>query len=284
MQRFLAFIALAFSLPLLAQQQMEIIPLRHRTVEQVLPVLQPLVESGGTLSGMSGQLIVRTSRRNLDELRQALDAIDRPARRLVIHVSQNRDSDSRRSAYGISGSVGVGDNVRIIEPAGRSASSTRIEIRRGDSVVNAQGMSSQRSGESRTSQSVQVIDGGQAFIQIGHSLPLPLRQTVRTGSGVVLTDSVVYSDIGQGFYALPRLAGNQVSLEISPQFDTPANRGYGSVNTQRLSTTVSGRLGEWIELGGSLQQASSDERRMLGSDSVERQDTRSIWLRVEEVH
>lgn len=285
MHRFLAFIALAFSLPLLAQQPMEIIPLRHRTVEQVLPVLQPLVESGGTLSGMSGQLIVRTSRRNLDELRQALDAIDRPARRLVIHVSQNRDSDSRRSAYGISGSVGVGDNVRIIEPAGRSASSsTRIEVRRGDSMVNAQGMSSQRNGESRTSQSVQVIDGGQAFIQIGHSLPLPLRQTVRTGAGVVLADSVVYRDIGQGFYALPRLAGNQVSLEISPQLDTPGNRGYGSVNTQRLSTTVSGRLGEWIELGGSLQQASSGERRMLGSDSVERQDSRSIWLRIEEVH
>jgi len=34
----------------LAQQALEIIPLRHRTVDQVLPALQPLVEPGGALT------------------------------------------------------------------------------------------------------------------------------------------------------------------------------------------------------------------------------------------
>ena len=52
-----------------AQQALEIIPLRHRTVEQVLPVLRPLLEPGGTLSGSRGQLILRASPANLAEIR-----------------------------------------------------------------------------------------------------------------------------------------------------------------------------------------------------------------------
>ena len=41
-------IALLLLLPLLAiaQQEMEIIPLKNRTVDQVMPVIRPLVEPG----------------------------------------------------------------------------------------------------------------------------------------------------------------------------------------------------------------------------------------------
>src|SRR4030066_117723 len=63
-----------------AQGTLEVIPLRHRTVEQVLPVLRPLLEPGGAMSGQSYQLIVRTSPGNLAEIRAALQAIDHPAR------------------------------------------------------------------------------------------------------------------------------------------------------------------------------------------------------------
>src|SRR5437016_12711706 len=71
----------------LAQQALEIIPLRHRTVDQVLPALQPLVEPGGALTGQSGQLIVRTSPANLVEIKRALEAIDRPPRRRPLTVA-----------------------------------------------------------------------------------------------------------------------------------------------------------------------------------------------------
>ncbi|HEX6266202.1 MAG TPA: secretin N-terminal domain-containing protein, partial [Burkholderiales bacterium] len=98
-----------------AQQALEIIPLRHRTVEQVLPVLRPLLEPGGTLTGQRGQLIVRASPANLAELRQALDAIDQPLRRLVLSV---RFDDTGTS------------ESRDIRAGGRiSNRSTRIEVR-----------------------------------------------------------------------------------------------------------------------------------------------------------
>jgi len=279
--------ALLLALPAAAQQEMEIIPLQHRPLEQVLPVLRPLLEPGGTLSGMGDKLIVRASRRNRDEIRQALAAIDTAARSLVIQVTQDRETamhDSGAEAYG---RVGSG-NVRIIQPSSGAASGAgngggSVEIRRNGNVVGGRIVESRSARSSGATQSVRVVEGGRAYINVGQSLPLPMRQVIVGPGGAIVTDSVVYRDIGQGFYAEPRLSGDRVTLEISPQFDTPGNAGYGSVNTQRLSTTVSGRLGEWIELGGSGQQAIGSERGNLSTGTAEVRDSRGIWLRVEEV-
>lgn len=287
MHRLLLLAGLGFSGLSFAQQVMEIIPLKYRTVEQVLPSLQVLIEPGGALSGMSNQLIVRSSGKNIEQIKQALSALDLPARRLMIYVSQNRDAESRQQGAEVSGQVGFGNNVRIIQPSSGTQGNTRIDVRRGDSNVNyrinAQAHDSQGTSDMTTTQTVQVVDGGQALIRVGQSLPMPLRQVVRGSGGVMVTDSVVYRDIGQGFYAVPRLVGDQVTLEISPQFDTPGNQGYGSVGTQRVSTTISGRLGEWIELGGSSQQMAGSVRGNLSNETRESRDNRSVWLRVEEL-
>ena len=276
MRLFLLFALLVFAMPAQARQQVEIIELHHRTVEDVLPVLQPLLEPGGALSGMSGQLIVRASEGNLAELKKVLEAIDQPPRQLVIHVSQSRGMDSRQQGYGVSGSVAVGDNVRIAVP------DAGVEVRQGGSRVGVQGGDVRRSGEERTDQFVRVLDGGEAFIRIGRSLAVPFRRVTAGPGGVTVTDGVVYRDIGQGFHAVPRLAGDRVTVEISPQFDSPGDRGGGDMDTQRLTTTVTGRLGEWIELGGSERQGQGTETRMTGMASGEMRDTRSVWLRVEE--
>ena len=101
-------VILLLSMPVLAAQEVEIIELRHRTVEDVLPVLEPLVEPGGALSGMNGHLIVRTSPGNLQELRKVLSVIDRPARQLLIRVSQTRETSGATRSLGVAGAVEVG--------------------------------------------------------------------------------------------------------------------------------------------------------------------------------
>ena len=270
-------------LPLLAlaQQEMEIVPLRHRTTEQVIPSLQPLVEPGGVLSGFGDQLIIKASRRNLEQLRQALSAIDRPLRRLLIRVSQTREVESRQQGVQVSGDVGFGNNVRIIQQRTVTPGGTQIEVRRGGSVIRAEGGEMRHSGGQQTAQSVQVVEGGRATIRVGRSIPLRFRQVVYGPHGAAVTHSQVYLDVGQGFVAVPQVVGERVSLEISPAFDT---LGSGrQIETQRLSTTVSGRLGEWIELGGSQQQSDQQGRSWLGSEGAAVQDNRSIWLQVEEL-
>jgi len=267
----------------IAQQEMEIIPLKNRTVDQVMPVIRPLVEPGGALSGMNNQLILRASRKNRDEIKQALAALDTPARQLVIRVTQNRDAVMNRSGAEAFGSVG-NDHVRVTQsPTGVAAGGGTVVIKQGSSAVGAQVVETRSTRTASAAQSVQVVEGGRAFINVGQSIPLPMQQVVLGPGGAIVTNTTVYRDIGQGFYAEPRLAGDRVMLEISPQFDTPGNAGYGSVNTQRVSTTISGRLGEWIELGGSGQQAAGSQRGNLSVGTSDIRDNRSIWLLVEEV-
>ena len=56
----------------MALPQLELTP----TVDQVLPTLLPLVEPGGTLTGMNDQLFLRASARNREEIRRVLATID----------------------------------------------------------------------------------------------------------------------------------------------------------------------------------------------------------------
>ncbi len=278
MRMFLVVAFLAFAVSAQAQQQVVILPLHHRTVEDVLPVLEPLLEPGGALSGMSGQLIIRASPGNLEDLKKVLAVIDRPPRQLLIRVSQTRETDTRQGQLGVSGKVGIGDDVRIVAPGGGKSGGGR----HGDSGLTVYGENTRRSAEGRADQFVRVMDGGQAFIQVGRSLAVPFRRIRVRADGVRVTEGVEYRDIGQGFYALPRLAGENVTVEITPRYDSQGSSGRGSVDTQLLSTTVTGRLGQWIEIGGSAQQDQRSDAGLTGMASSGMRDTRGVWLLVEE--
>ncbi|MCL2345000.1 MAG: hypothetical protein FWC58_04005 [Desulfobulbus sp.] len=254
------FLALWFGVA--AAQQMEIIELRSRTVAEVLPVLLPLVEPGGTLTGMNNQLFLRASPANRAEIKRALAAIDAPLRRLIIRVATDRQSEDSARGGEASGEVTLG-------------SRNRAEIR--GSVWDTRSARNESAG-----QMVQTVNGGRAFIRVGRSLAVPLRQVVVGPGGAVVSDSVVFRDLGSGFYATPRVNGERVTLEISQQAERQDFRQPGGIESQRLSTTVSGRLGEWIELGGAGRQASGQQGG-FSVGTADARDNRSIWLRVEEV-
>src|SRR4249920_184162 len=97
MKRFLLLLVFVASTAL-AQGSLEVISLRHRTAEQVIPVLRPMLEPGGALSGQYNQLIVRTSPGNLAQIRAVLDSIDQPARRLTISVRFDSAQDGIRGS------------------------------------------------------------------------------------------------------------------------------------------------------------------------------------------
>ena len=244
-------------------QTLEIISLRHRSAEQLLPQIAPFVEPGGALSGMNDKLFLRASGRNQAEIRELVAALDTPPRRLMISVRQDgADSGAERGA-GVSGRVDVG--------AGGTSISGRGHLYQSDNRSRRE-----------VSQQVQTIDGGLAAIMVGQSFLLPLRQLILTPQGAVVAESFVQRDLGTGFVAVPRLSGERVTLEIRPRDDTPGPLP-GSVNTQRLFTTVSGRLGEWMEVGGSVAELSGSVGASArgGAESASRQ--RRLLLKVEEL-
>ncbi len=264
MRHLLLYLLLLFAACVQAQQEVTIIPLHHRSVEQILPALEPLVESGGSLSGMHDQLFIRTTPRNLEQLRRVLTALDVPARRLAIQVSLARAGDETQRGGRADGQLVIGNGARA--------------------SVNARFREQQTTRSSSAQLMVQTIEGGRAWIQVGTALPLAMRQITRGPRGVVVSESVVYRDIGQGFYARPRLHGDQVTLDISLQDDEfRSGPETGRVNVERLASSVTGRLGEWIELGGVSRQEQSRESMLLGGSGSTQGEQRALWLRVEEV-
>ena len=233
----LAFLTL-FSLAAAGQNTLEIISLRHRTAEQVLGTLRPLAEPGATLSGQGSQLFVRTSPANLAEIRRALDALDRPLRRLQISVRFAEALDAATQS--------VDANGRI------SNRGARVDVRAQDSRTI---------GAERVDQRIQVLEGGRAYIMAGQSTPFP--------SGAFL-------DTATGFEAVPRLIDETVVLEITQRRETPGQQ-------QSLVTTVSGRLGEWLEVGGAVESASGGQRAIAGVSQTTRVQSRRVWLKVEDV-
>ena len=251
-------------LTLAAAQQMEIIELRSKTVDQVLPVLQPLVEPGGTLTGMDNQLFLKASPRNRAEIKRALAALDTPLRRLIIRVTENRQAERNDRGAAGGGQVVLG-------------STRRADV--GATVWDTKSVRGERAG-----QMVQTVDGGRAYIQIGRSLPVPMRQMIVGPGGAIINETVVYRDIGRGFYASPRVNGQRVTLEISQQSESlEGNQPYAGVSQQRLAATVSGQLGEWIELGGGGRQSAGNQGGGFNISTSDARDNRAIWLMVEEL-
>jgi type II secretory pathway component GspD/PulD (secretin) len=258
------------------QSVLEVIDLKYRNAQEVLPILQPFVSKDGSISALNNQLIVRTSPQNLAELRKILDGIDKRPRRLVITVSQDVDLSAKKSGASVSGTIG-NDNASVTLPRKPGGGGQGASVSGGG--AEARVYNSQSAGAERGGQTVQVLEGNTAFIRVGQSVPITSRQRV----GPVVTESTQFRDATSGFYARPRTNGNQVTIEITGNRDQFTNPATGAANIQRFDTVVSGRLGEWIELGGSTQSREFDENGVTYRSSQARRDERRLYLKVEEL-
>ena len=276
------FLLCTASFSLFAQNAaVEVITLKYRTAEQVLPLLRPLLDKNGTLSGLQNQLVVRTSPANLNDLKKVLATVDAMPRQLLITVRQDAALDRERSEAQVGGRIITGAGSVVVGEAPRGA----------EGGVRARIDNTRSLGDDRNTQSIQVLEGNSAYIQIGQTVPVSQPQVTRTiiNGRVVdrVSNSVDYRDAQTGFHVLPRLAGDRVILEINPQRDTfaaPAqNLPAGSVNTQRAATTVSGRLGEWMEIGGVSQGGGNQQSVILGSTRETSADNRRILVKVDEI-
>jgi hypothetical protein len=261
------------------QTTLEVITLNYRNAEEVIPVLKPLLAPQGTITGLNNRLVVRTTPGNLAELKQVLATIDAAPRRLLISVRQGADLDRSRRGGQVSGRVDIGDNAAVRAPGRPTPPGATV---RADGV-RAQVYSSESASTDRVSQQVQVIEGGRALIRVGQSVPVHNREVIDTPGGRRVLETTEYRDVDTGFYVVPRVAGDRVTLEIFTAADTMQAGQRGAVGVQRVQTMVTGRLGEWIELGAVAQQSARRDSEILGRDSEAHRDNRRVQVKVDEI-
>jgi len=241
--------------------RLEIIDLHHRPAAEVIPIIQPFLAKGAVVRDAGGyQLIIRTTPENLAQIRQILQKVDTAPRRLLISV---------RQASATAGTSGGADADVHLQP--------------GDSRARVKVYSTGSRDQDDVTQRIQVLEGNAAFIQTGQSVPVGERNVYRGPGGTTVQDSVHYRDVTTGFYVYPRVNGDRVILRISPQKQNVSPEGGGRIDVQAAETTVSGRLGQWINLGGT--SGSSEEQSSGITYRTGERNARygSIQVKVEEI-
>ncbi len=249
-----------------------IFSLQHRNAESLLSVVGPLLNNLGSITADRNKLIVHSSPQKITEIEQLLKSLDTPLAQLLITVRQGGNLDSR------SGGVGLGGNITHTQHGTDAAGN--VVIRR-TVTKNSRNQSHQ----------VRVLESHRAYIHTGTSQPLLHYKEGQLGKHKYQSTHTEYRDVVKGFYVTPQLHGERVSLTVHAQHDEIKNN---TTQLQRLNTTVSGRLGEWIALGGTTRQDNSRTAGLNTSGgstnkvnkvySMQKQNSQTVYLKVERVN
>jgi type II secretory pathway component GspD/PulD (secretin) len=253
---------------------LETITLQHSLAEDLVPVLQPLLPADAVVTGTGNVLIVRADAATLRQVREAVATLDRAPRQLVITVGQASGSGAFTGGVRGSGTIGGGD---VSVGVGQSPP-------RNPGAQVAVGSLSTRD-DLRSVSTVRALEGRETFVAVGESRPFTSTSVVgdvRHGTTVVQTTG--FRDARSGFFATPRVSGDRVTLQISPQQQQfRGDSRTPTVATQSLTTTVSGRLGEWIELGGVAGHGTGAARGVVTWGTRSSSSQFSAWVKVDEV-
>ena len=247
-----------------AADRIEVVPLKNRSAEELMPLIRPLLDQDEALSGTGYQLIVRAAPERQDEIRSLIAQLDQAAQQLRISVRRAAREEIERERAQVN--VAIGAHGGEVEARGRA-------------IVR----STRDKGGERNHFQVTALAGTPAFIHTGEAFPTPTQSGQIVNGQVVVTQGIEYQQLSSGFYALARTQGDEVVVDISPQREVLDPRGSGRIQTTSLITTVRGRLGEWLELGGTSQQRSHEDGGLLRSTRSKDETQQTLWMKVDTV-
>ena len=267
---------------MLAADEIHVIALKHRTAQELIPVIRPLLGPTDAVSAMDYRLLVRASPKRLAEVERVVQQLDIARRNLTLSVRQGSQAENRGISQGLSGEVDVGRDARVTLP--RSTSDDRgavIEHQSGDARLRYQTRTERGSASDERTQTLRVQDGKPAYIRLGQSVPHVKRIIALSGRQLTVAQGVEYQNVVTGFEVLPRIQGERVQLDITPRLSSLADPASGLANFQELRTTVTVRLGKWIDLGAIEGAGENIRRAIVESATAGSAEQRTVWIKVE---
>ena len=204
---------------------MDVVPLQHRPAAEIQMLLGPLLEAGDRVVENGANLIVKTAPERLENLEAIIKQLDTPVANLVVTVFQN----SYKTAAELNAEAA---------PSGFGQ-------------INMHGMNADTRdvNNSRNTQALRTLDGQPAYIKTGKQTPMQSSsQYGASTGGMSVSTTTQMLETSTGFAVTPRLSGQQVLIDIEPWADQPTPNG--GINSQTAHTTLSARLGEWVEIAG----------------------------------
>jgi len=196
----------------------------------LISTLTPLYPKSAKFTARNNTLIVKASPQILLEIEQLLQEIDQPLSNLLIEVShsfiENKNQQGNHISYDRPNS-----DIRIIQTRRKNTSNEPVIFK------------------------IRTIEGQWAAIQTGKRVPY---YTAQKSWNYRWQGSTEFEDVTAGFDVFPTLNGDLVTLKIRPHNNSMNQHNADWINTQSLDTSITGRLGQWIYLGGAATQGNTN--------------------------
>lgn len=262
--------------------ELRVIPLRHRLAAELIPALEPLLGPGETVTGMDSRLIVRATPATLTQLERVIAELDVARRNLRITVRHHAAGAAQEQTQGLSGELRR-DGSRVTVGDDPRAGGTGIVVGHEgpDGRVRIHGERRTTTARENLDQTLVMMDGGQGVIRIGESIPVVQPFLALVGDRLQVAVGTEFYDVTTGFAVAPRLHGDTVQLAIAPRLSFRSSRGIQVIEVRELSTTVTVRRGEWLDLGGVIESANDLNRQIFATYRSTRHTATRISVRVD---
>lgn len=257
------------------------IKLSNRPAEEIIPIVKPMLGSEDAITGQGYKIFLRSSPQTLAQVKEMIDALDIAAKTLQISVFQGSTRDL--SALGISGSIQVesGDASVDIGTSGNkngdSGGSITYSTNNGSGNINS--TTTRMRLEDNPIHQIRVTEGTEAYIETGEQIPY------FSGTNWIVPEAVVggveYKDVTTGFYVLARIHGDNVTLQVSPFKNSQGNSRGGNIEIQNANTTLTGRIGEWLLIGGVTEQLKRVQSGTASYSSTQSRNNESILIKAD---
>lgn len=257
------------------------IQLQNRPAEEVIPVIEPMLGPNDAITGQGFKIFLRSSPDTLARVRDMISVLDTPAKILQVSVFQGSERDL--GELGISANIQIesGDASVDIGNGGdnKDGAGGSITYSTTDGIASIDGISTQKSLRDNPIHRVRVTEGTEAYIETGEQIPYFYGAAWAGRRG--FAGAIEYKDAITGFYVLPRVRGDNVILEVSPFKSSRSNTSGDKIATQSANTTITGRVGEWLLIGGVTEQLQRSQNATGTTVATQSRDNTSIWIRAD---
>lgn len=281
MKLFFSLVGLMLLVSTVQADSINTIQLRNRPAAEIIPIVKPILGADEAISGQGFKIFLRSSAATLAEIKGMIETLDAAAKILQISVFQGNTRGLK--ALGLSGSIRVeSDGARIGAGTNRNSGGdggASIKYGTGNASGGISGNSTRIRLEDSPIHQLRVTEGSEAYIETGAQIPyFSGAQWIAAGNGA---GGIKYKKVTTGFYVLPRLHGDSVTLQVSPFKNSQSKTGGGKIDTQRAKTTITGRVGEWLLIDGATEQVKRSQSGADGYKSTQSRGNQSIWIKTD---
>lgn len=245
---------------------MQVIPLKNRPASELQSLISPLLENSERIVASHSSLIIRATPSRQKELVNLIEQLDTRLSNLSITVIQSKT----QTAHALNSSA----TIELGFPANKPSSISAKTRGRFASTVGLNNSDNQ--------QKIQTLDGKPAYIKTGKIHPIENTSINYSEYRYpIISSNTQLIEASTGFLVIPRLSGNQVTIEVTPWSDKMNKNGV--LSSQSGHTTMQVNLGQWVEIGGIDEYSQlSGNRRLSHAYSTANKRMR-ILIKVEKI-